>query len=171
MAGPDPLAGAESGAGPRGAGERTQVEAIAAPRSRWRRRCLFVLALLLAYPVLVVGATYTITLRSGLPGSSHGPCDAYRHSLASALVAYTLSPRCVRWVTDVMERGDGASHRMDAHNNQVGVRLAGKATSLVDLLARVRTAVDRGREISSRSLADGTRVVWLAEDEWAGWWW
>lgn len=129
-------------------------------------------AVLLAYPLLLIGSTYAITLASGLPGGSNGPCDAYRHALASALVAYTISPRCVEWVTDWMESDeDEAAHRMDAHNNRVGARLAGSSTSLVQLLARVRRAVDRGTVLEDHFAYDRTRIVWLPEEEWANAWW
>ncbi len=141
-------------------------------RRRIVRRCLWVLAVLLAYPLALVGATYAITLSSGLPGGSHGPCDAYRHALASAFVAYTLSPNCVEWVTDCMEGEDPeASHVMDAHNNRVGIRVAASATSLADLIGKVRRAVERGAEIAPRTLSDRRRIVWLPEEEWANAWW
>jgi hypothetical protein len=69
----------------------------------WRRLFVFG-ALLGAYPAFVMGATYMQFFAADLPGGRNGPADAYRHSLASAIVAYTLSPRCVDWVTAVMER-------------------------------------------------------------------
>lgn len=141
-------------------------------RRRLARRCLWVLAVLLAYPLAVLGATYAITLSSGLPGGSHGPCDAYRHALASALVAYTLSPSCVEWVTEFMEGDDAeASHVMDSHNNRVGIRMAASAANLADLLAKVRRAVEGGAEIERRTLSDRRRIVWLPEEEWANAWW
>lgn len=138
-------------------------------RVRWWR---IGLAVLLAFPLLLVGSTYAITFASRLPGGSNGPCDAYRHALASALVAYALSPRCVEWVTDWMEGDDDeAAHRMDAHNNRVGARLAGSSTSLAQLLARVRRAVDRGTVLDGPRGSDPTRIVWLPEEEWANAWW
>ncbi|RBD48788.1 hypothetical protein BRM52_23015, partial [Xanthomonas oryzae pv. oryzae] len=92
------------------------------PRTRhWRVFALAMLALA-AYPAFVLIAVYSQWLGSGLPGGRNGPADAYRHSLASAIVAYTLSPRCVDWVTAVMERGGVGtpSRAMDAHNNGIG---------------------------------------------------
>ena len=72
--------------------------------TRWSRRVIVVGALLGAYPVFVLGVVYAKCLGSDLPGGRDGPGDAYRHTLASAIVAYTSSPRCVDWVTRVMER-------------------------------------------------------------------
>jgi hypothetical protein len=146
--------------------------AAKAPRRRWRRRLLVVTVLLAAWPLFVLGTTYTITLRSGLPGGRLGPCDAYRHSLASAIVAWTASPRCVEWVTAVMEGDDqGDSHRMDAHNNRVGIRLAARAADWSSLLQSVRAAVDAGVAIDERALADPDRIVWLPAESWRELWW
>ncbi len=146
------------------------LRAAAAPtkvvRRRWRR-WLLVVALLAAYPGFVLGVTYTITLRSGFAGGRHGPCDAYRHCLASAIVAWTLSPRVVEWVTAVMEGDDaGTSHRMDAHNNRVGVRLAASAADWSSLLRAVRGAVDRGGLLDASSSPALDRVVWLPVERW-----
>jgi hypothetical protein len=148
------------------------LNAATASRRPWRRWLLVVAALLAAYPLFALGATYALTLRSGLPGGRHGPRDAYRHSLASALVAWTASPRCVEWVTAVMEGDDpGASHRMDAHNNRVGIRLAARAADWSSLLQSVRAAVDGGVAMDERALADPDRIVWLPAHRWRERWW
>ncbi|MFZ5663548.1 MAG: DUF6973 domain-containing protein [Pseudomonadota bacterium] len=136
-----------------------------AQRRRGRlRRALLLAALLSAYPAFVLGATYAQFFRAGLPGGRHGPADAYRHALASAIVAYTLSPRCVEWVTAVMERdGRGnAARAMDAHNNRIGARIGARAGSWDDLQRAVREAVDRGG-VNARS---PERITWLAPDAW-----
>ena len=93
-----------------------------AMRQRWRRRglrALLAFAIVAVYPAFVLGSVYTTTLHSDLPGGRNGPKDAYRHSLASATVAYTGSARWVDWVTRFMEHGDGgdAANAMDRHNN------------------------------------------------------
>ena len=141
------------------------------PRRRWRRVLIagFVIG---AYPMFVLGTTYGITLRSGLAGGRHGPCDAYRHSLASAIVAWTTSARFVEWVTAVMEGDDpGASHRMDAHNNRVGIRIAATAPDWSSLLRAVRAAVDTGSVSDAAGLADPDHIVWLPADRWRDRWW
>ena len=48
---------------------------------------------LAAYPAFVLGTVYAQWFRADLPGGRNGPADAYRHSLASATVAYRLTPQ------------------------------------------------------------------------------
>ncbi|MBO9883192.1 hypothetical protein [Xanthomonas sp. D-109] len=137
--------------------------AMPSPTRRWRwpATALLVLA---AYPAFVLGAVYPQWLSAGLPGGRDGPADAYRHSLASAVVAYTLSPRCVDWVTAVMERdGHGnASRAMDAHNNRIGARIGATASSWAAMQREVRAAVDHGA-IDAR-LPD--QITWRAPAAW-----
>jgi hypothetical protein len=130
-------------------------------RRRWLR--WFGLAALVAtYPVAVLSYVYWVTLTSNLPGGRHGPQDAYRHALASAVVAYTLSPRVVDWVTAVMEPSDDPADRMDRHNNAIGAAIGASATSL----AAVRPEVER-RVLAGRMLArDPNRITWLPPSEW-----
>jgi hypothetical protein len=120
--------------------------------------------LLAAYPVFVLAATYQQFFRADLPGGRNGPADAYRHSLASAIVAYTLSPRCVDWVTGVMERGgDGnASRAMDAHNNHLGARIGASAPSWRAMQDAVRDAVRNG----AADAHDPERITWLPASRW-----
>jgi hypothetical protein len=137
--------------------------AMPLPTRRWRgvATALLVLA---AYPAFVLVAVYAQWLGAGLPGGRNGPADAYRHSLASAIVAYTLSPRCVDWVTAVMERdGHGnASRAMDAHNNRIGARIGAAAPSWAAMQREVRAAVDHGA-IDARS---PDQITWRAPAAW-----
>ena len=132
-------------------------------RRPWRR--IAVVALLMAaYPLFVLGATYRQFFAVHLPGGRNGPADAYRHSLASAIVAYTLSPRCVDWVTDVMERGGSgnAARAMDAHNNHLGARIGASATSWSGMQASIRDAVRNG----AVDTTDPDRITWLPASRW-----
>lgn len=131
---------------------------------RWRRRFAVVALLFAAYPAFVMIAVYTQWFAAGLPGGRNGPADAYRHSLASAIVAYTLSPRCVDWVTAVMERGGegNASRAMDAHNNRIGARLGAAAENWTAMQREVRAAVDHGA-IDARS---PEQITWRAPSSW-----
>ena len=134
-----------------------------ARRRHWRR--LLVVAVVLgAYPAFVMVATYSQFFAVGLPGGRNGPADAYRHSLASAIVAYTASPRCVDWVTAVMERdGQGnAARAMDAHNNRLGARIGAAADSWNAMQQAVLAAVKNGA-IDARS---PDQITWLAPDAW-----
>lgn len=134
-----------------------------ARKRHWRR--LFVVAVVLgAYPAFVMVATYSQFFAAGLPGGRNGPADAYRHSLASAIVAYTSSPRCVDLVTAVMERdGRGnAARAMDAHNNRLGARIGAAADSWTAMQQAVLAAVNEGA-IDARS---PDQITWLAPDAW-----
>lgn len=134
------------------------------PRTRHRRGLALAMLALSTYPAFVLIAVYSQWLGSGLPGGRNGPADAYRHSLASAIVAYTLSPRCVDWVTAVMERGGVGtpSRAMDAHNNGIGARIGAAAPSWAAMQREVRAAVDHGA-IDARS---PDQITWLAATAW-----
>ena len=132
-------------------------------RPRWRN-ALLLAALAGAYPAFVLGSVYATVLRSDLPGGHNGPKDAYRHSLASATVAYTGSPRWVEWVTRYMEHGEGgnASNAMDRHNNRIGARIGAHAGSWHQMRADVLAAVKAGGIDAS----DDHRITWLPPDQW-----
>ena len=133
-------------------------------RRRRFRRLLGVAALVAAYPAFVLGATYWHFFQADLPGGRNGPADAYRHSLASAIVAYTLSPRCVDWVTQVMEQGGQGhpSRAMDAHNNRLGARIGATAQSWDAMQQAVLAAVKHGAP-DTRS---PDQITWLAPGAW-----
>ena len=142
------------------------MKAVAATPIRKRRwRQLFVVAVLLgAYPAFVLTATYAQWFKADLPGGRNGPADAYRHSLASAIVAYTLSPRCVDWVTTVMEHdGKGSPARaMDAHNNRLGARIGATADSWNAMQQAVLAAVKNG----AIDATSPDQITWLAPSAW-----
>jgi hypothetical protein len=130
-------------------------------RLRWPSAIVAVLAL---YPAFVLATVYAATSQSDLPGGRHGPRDAYRHSLASATVAYTGSPRWVAWVTAMMEnggRGDDA-RAMDAHNNTLGARIGARAASWGEMRAAVMAAVEAG----GVDAQDPNRITWLSPARW-----
>lgn len=128
------------------------------------RRPIAVVALLLLYPAFVLGTVYAATSRSDLPGGRHGPKDAYRHSLASATVAYTGSPRWVEWVTAVMENGGHGddARAMDAHNNRLGARIGAEADSWTQMQADVLAAVRAG----AVTVESQDRITWLPPERW-----
>ena len=133
------------------------------PRRRWRR-WLIAGALAAAYPGFVLIAVYSRFFAADLPGGRNGPADAYRHSLASAVVAYTVSPRLVDWVTWAMER-DGHGNRsraMDAHNNRIGARIGADANDWDAMNAAVLDAVRLG---AIDAQADD-QITWLPPAAW-----
>lgn len=136
-------------------------------RRRWRLCALAVLAIG-AYPVFVLGTVYAHWFAADLPGGRFGPGDAYRHTLASATVAYTGSPRWVSWVTVVME-GDGhgdPAHAMDVHNNRLGARIGASARSWKEMQTTVFVAVGQG----GVEIDDPERVTWLPPERWRERW-
>jgi hypothetical protein len=155
-------------ASPTTANATANANAAAKPRRRWRRRLLLALLLLSAYPLAVLGTVYTVTLRSDLPGGRHGPKDALRHTLASALVAYTSSPDVVHWVTDLMEgNANTASRAMDRHNNRIGASIGSAAQSFGELFAAVRAAVAAGAAVPiDPFVGQDDRIAWLPKRLW-----
>ena len=131
-----------------------------------RRLKLFAAAFLIvaAYPAFVLGTVYAHWFQAELPGGRNGPADAYRHTLASATVAYTTSPRLVAFVTSVMERDGCCSdmRAMDAHNNRIGARIGATARSWDEMQARVRDAIDAGGERAT----DADQITWLPRERW-----
>jgi hypothetical protein len=112
----------------------------------------------------VVDSVYATMLRADLLGGHYGSNDAYRHSLASATVAYTGSSRWVDWVTTVMEnggRGD-AARAMDAHNNRLGARIGADAETWSEMQAGVLAAVKGG----GIGISDPDRITWLPPERW-----
>jgi hypothetical protein len=139
--------------------------ASVSPVKRRRFRRLAAAAIVIgAYPAFVLTGTYWHFFQADFPGGRNGPADAYRHSLASAIVAYTLSPRCVDWVTAVMERGGAGnpSRAMDAHNNRLGARIGAAAGSWDAMQEAVLAAVNHGA-IDARS---PDQITWLAPGAW-----
>lgn len=143
----------------------SKLGGVAAPtekkRQRWPR-LVIALAALGAYPLAVLAYVYWHSLTVGLPGGRHGPQDAYRHALASAVVAYTTSPRVVDWITAVMEPGNEASDRMDRHNNAIGAAIGAEAASFGQIWPQVEARVRAGRVDAT----DPHQITWLPPRQW-----
>ncbi|MGV3772712.1 MAG: hypothetical protein ACO1QB_07415 [Verrucomicrobiales bacterium] len=122
---------------------------------------VFLLVLSL-YPLFVLIYTWSCVYRSDFQGGRHGPLDAYRHALASAVVSYTLHERAVDLVTRLMESGGKDSNVMDARNNRIGAQIVGEVKSFAELEPAVRRFVLNGRENSM----DTNQVTWLPKDRW-----
>jgi len=166
------IAGAGSG---RALDSLTRADATATPEAgrggdtasprRNRRRWLLLaaaLALAAAYPLAVLAYVYWHSLTIGLPGGRHGPQDAYRHALASAVVAYTASPRVVHWLTEVMESDDSAGSQMDRHNNAIGAAIGAAADSFAAIRPQVEARVRAGRV----NATDPQQITWLPPRQW-----
>jgi len=132
------------------------------PRIRPLIRIAAAVLLLSAYPAFVLGYTWGHVARANLPGGRFGPLDAYRHTLASAVVAFTLSPRAVDLVTSVMERRESESNVMDRHNNQIGIIIGLRARSFSDIESAVYLEVMRG----AVNAPTPTQTTWLPPERW-----
>lgn len=117
---------------------------------------------LLIYPAFVIGYTWTHVLRSDLEGGRHGPLDAYRHTLASAVVSHTLGEWAVELVTAVFESSGKDSNKMDRKNNSIGAAIGRSAGSFGELEPRVRKQVSEGSELSDVA----GQITWLPSDRW-----
>lgn len=118
--------------------------------------------ILLIYPGFVIGYTWTCVLRSDLEGGRHGPLDAYRHTLASAVVSHTLGEWAVEMVTTVFESSGKESNKMDRKNNSIGAAIGRSTGSFGELEPKVRERVSEGSEFSDVA----GQITWLPRDRW-----
>jgi hypothetical protein len=127
-------------------------------KSKW----LLGLLLLAVYPACVLSYVWYHCLLSDFEGGKNGQLDAYRHTLASAVVTYTSSPKLITAATAVMERKGRPANLMDRHNNQIGVSIGEAATSFSQINASVLQRVNEGTE----NAIEYSQVTWLARPYW-----
>ena len=114
------------------------------------------------YPLFVLLYTWTCVYRSDLEGGRNGPLDAYRHTLASAVVSYTLDERAVNLVTRLMESKGKNSNTMDRHNNRIGAQIGATSKSFKDLEPTVLQSVQNGTVNSTNT----DQITWLPKEKW-----
>ncbi len=133
----------------------------------WRFWILIVL-LPCVYSASLLFFVYTNVWNSGLQGGGNGPADAYRHSLSSALVAHTLSPKVVNLVTEIMENqgADDASHVMDRHNNRLGAKIGASIPLSWHSVEKVNQAVRRQIDNGKINATDPNQIRFLPKDYW-----
>ena len=107
-------------------------------------------------------APWSNVLKSDFDGGRNGKLDAYRHSLASATVSYTLGEWAVDFTTWIFESSGKESNLMDTHNNRIGARLGSKARTFSDIEPAVRQAVQNGHV----SATDSNQITWLPPSKW-----
>ena len=130
---------------------------------RGKLRLLLLIGLVAAsYPTFVLTYTWFHVLKSDLPGGRHGPLDAYRHTLASAVVAYTLNQDTVHVVNKFMEQRGKRSNAMDTHNNLIGASIGAQSMRFDDIEPTVKAAVSAGAVHAAQS----GQVTWLEPEEW-----
>jgi hypothetical protein len=126
------------------------------------KRALVFALILCIYPAGVIAFTWSHVLTSDFEGGRNGKLDAYRHSLASATVAYTLGEWAVDFTTWMFESSGKESNDMDTHNNRIGAKLGLKATAFSDIEPAVREAVQNGHV----SATDSNQITWLPASKW-----
>ena len=120
------------------------------------------MGLLTIYPLCVLIYTWSCVFRSDLQGGRHGPLDAYRHALASAVVSYTLNPAAVDVITRLMESRGNDSNDMDIRNNRLGAQIGANSKSFRELEPAVRQFVLNGAVNST----DTNQITWLPKQKW-----
>ena len=116
----------------------------------------------LIYSALVLVFVWWSCYNSQFHYGKNGPLDAYRHTLASAVVSYTSSPKIVTFATIIMERENKSANLMDIHNNAIGANIGQHAQSLTDIKAKVATQIAAG---GINKIAP-TQTTWLAAEYW-----
>jgi hypothetical protein len=134
----------------------------AKPRRSKLTWLLLGLSLLAIYPGFVLAYTWSHVMDSPLHGGRHGPRDAYRHTLASAVVAYTLDARAIDLVNRVMEHRGKPSNRMDVHNNLIGASIGARAIRFSDIEPEVVRRVAAG----AIDATSPDQITWLPEPQW-----
>ena len=128
-----------------------------------RQRVIFFLVIALgAYPACLLAFVWYHVLTTQLPGGRHGPLDAYRHTLASAFVSFTVGSWTVDCVSAVMESGDLRSNAMDRQNNSIGASIGLEAVHFEDLEPLVAAQVNAGAE----NATNADQTTWLPEIDW-----
>jgi hypothetical protein len=118
--------------------------------------------ILCIYPLCVLIYTWTCVFQSNLEGGRGGPLDAYRHTLASAVVSYTVGEWGVDATTFLMESRGKDSNKMDRHNNKIGAKIGSHAKSFKDLESKVHKRVLAGTTHSKNT----NQSTWLAKERW-----
>jgi hypothetical protein len=126
-----------------------------------KRAVAFALVLSL-YPAGVMIFTWRSVLQSDFEGGRNGQLDAYRHSLASATVSYTLGEWAVDLTSWIFESGGKESNQMDMHNNRIGAKIGSTVRTFSDIEPAVRRAVENGNE----SATNAEQITWLPSAKW-----
>jgi hypothetical protein len=131
-------------------------------RNLINKKLLVALAISAIYPAFVLSYVWSHCLLSDFQGGKNGQLDAYRHTLASAVVAYTASPKVVGLVTSVMEFRRKSSSLMDRHNNLIGAKIGLEAKSFAQINGQVVQYVKNGTENAVYS----SQITWLKKSHW-----
>ncbi len=127
-----------------------------------KKYILWFLLVSFLYAFLVLSYVWWQCYQSNLPGGKYGPLDAYRHTLASAVVAYTSSPLLVKTITVIMERKHWPIDKMDEHNNAIGIRIGLQVHAFSTIENTVKTQITYGKI----NATNAQQTTWLARENW-----
>jgi hypothetical protein len=114
------------------------------------------------YPIFVLSFVWWHCYQSPLTGGKNGPLDAYRHTLASAVVAYTTSPKLVEITTFWMENKNQPANLMDQHNNAIGAKIGINANDFSNLPSIVAAQILRGKVNTTNQ----NQITFMPKSEW-----
>lgn len=126
------------------------------------KKSMVVFVLLAIYPAMLLGYVWYHCLSAGFDGGKNGQLDAYRHTLASAVLAYTIAPEAVSLVTAIMERKRRPADLMDRHNNAIGAVIGARARSFADIEPLVSAQVKHGTVNAALPM----QTTWLPRERW-----
>lgn len=115
------------------------------------------------YTTFVLSYVWWHCYQSPFIGGKNGQLDAYRHTLASAVVAYTSTPKFVKIVTFCMENENHPANLMDQHNNKIGAKIGVNAVSFSTLPKLVNAQIMQGKVNAPKP----NQTTWLPEKKWA----
>jgi hypothetical protein len=114
------------------------------------------------YPIFVLSFVWWHCYQSPFKGGTNGPLDAYRHTLASAVVAYTTSPKLVEITTFWMENKNQPANLMDQHNNAIGAKIGSNANAFSNLPSIVTAQILHGKVNASNP----NQITFLPKSWW-----
>jgi hypothetical protein len=88
---------------------------------------------------------------------------SHRHTLASAVVSYTIGQTSVEITTSLMESKARESNQMDRHNNRIGSDIGASAKSFHEIEPTVRQCISQGT-VHSRA---AEQITWLPPAKWS----
>ena len=138
------------------------------------KKLLLAILLPFLYSAFVLSFVWWHCYFSQFKGGKNGQLDAYRHTLASALVAYTTSPKVVFLVTALMERKNKAPNIMDRHNNAIGGQIGARIPNRADSLKLKALESDVKMHVLQGAIntPNSTQITWLPVQYWREslWW-
>ncbi len=131
----------------------------------FKKTLKFILILVLLgsfYSAFLLSFVWWHCYTSGLQHGKNGPLDAYRHTLASAVLAYSISPKVVYLASTIMENKNQPANLMDKHNNKIGAQIGAHSSSLKAINIAVTAKIAHGC-VNAKST---TQTTWLPQQYW-----